>query len=106
MSKKSTLAKHLQMLRCFASAYHVMKATNKHSLYEAHLLYVDEFGLFYKYFRYFVGNSILPDSLSEGVEDVYITLLTQKDINHLLDECKKYGIKTEPQSSELVRELK
>ena len=95
MSKKSTLAKHLQMLRCFASAYHVMKATNKHSLYEVHLLYKDEFEIHYKVFRYFVGNSILPDALSQDCEDVFITLLTKFQINHLLEECKKYGIGTE-----------
>lgn len=83
------------MLRVFASAYMMMQATNKHSLYEAHLLYKDEFGLHYKVFRYFVGSSILPDSLSENCEDVYITLLKPYEINHYVEECNKYGIKIE-----------
>ena len=92
--KKSTLAKHLQMLRCFASAYHKMVAVNKHSLYEAHLLYVDDFGVNYKVFRYFIGHSVLPDEQALNCKDVYITLLKQSDINHLLNECEKYGIKS------------
>lgn len=100
MPKKSTLARHLQMLRCFASAYKVMQATKKHSLYEAHLLFLDEFGVHYKVFRYFVGNSILPDAISQDCEDVYITLLTKFQIKHLLEECKNYGIGTESSAEE------
>ena len=95
MSKKSSLQKHLQMLRVFASAYCQMVACKRHSLYEAHLLFKDEFGLLYKVYRYFIGSSILPDSISQDCEDIYITLLTQPQINHLLEECKKYGIGTE-----------
>ena len=96
MQKKSTLRKHLQMLQCFATAYARLTACGKHSLYEAHILYMDEFGMFYKVFRFFIGSSVLPDEMSENTYDVFITLLKPQDIKHYEEECKKYGIIPDP----------
>ena len=95
MQKKSTLRKHLQMLQCFATAYAKMTLLGKKSLYEVHLLYKDDFGLFYKVHRYLIGNSILPDEISENAYDVFITLLTERDIDHYNKECEKYNIKAD-----------
>lgn len=92
---KTIVRKHIQMLQCFADAYRRQQLVGAHSLYEFHILVRNQYGNLEKLFRYEIGTSFLPDHASEAYDDLFITLLKEREINNYLEQCKKYGIPTE-----------
>lgn len=93
MLKDQTKRKHVQMLRCFMDAYKRMLQAHVKTLYEFHLLVRNEYGNLQKVYRFELGTSYLPDNMSEYADDCYITMLRKDEIEYLLKECDKYGIK-------------